>query len=205
MDYILGLWRFLYDVVFPPSPAAKLVRITTPTEVLRLYRPQTVGSIITLLPYQNPLVRTLIHEAKFHYNPRAYTLLAAVLTLHLTNTEEALVTPVPLSSKRLRERGYNQSQEIVQRACKSNARLHVHTRALIRIIDTRPQTELTKTERLKNVKDVFKVPDRYHTRIAGSHIVIVDDVSTTGATLQAAATALRKHNPQSVTLLALAH
>ncbi len=74
---------------------------------------------------------------------------------------------------------------------------------LARVRDTRPQTELSREERLTNVKDAFAciAPEA----IVGKDVVIVDDVVTTGATLTSAAHAILKHNPRSVTCIALAH
>ncbi len=68
---------------------------------------------------------------------------------------------------------------------------------------TTPQTSLEKLERLENMKNVFRVYKPDH--VKDKRILVVDDVTTTGATLRAAREELAKHSPASVTLLALAH
>ena len=101
--------------------------------------------------------------------------------------ERAALVPVPLSTARRRERGYNQSERL---AAALAARLGVAVWADVveRARDTRSQTRLTPDQRLGNVSGAFRVVDR--DRIAGAHLVLVDDVVTTAATLNACAAAL---------------
>jgi ComF family protein len=111
---------------------------------------------------------------------------------------------VPLSHKRKKERGYNQVELVAQRACtKTSARLEKHI--LLKVRHTPPQTTLSKSERLKNVVGAFGIHDHTAEKISGKHIILLDDVTTTGATLHAAKAALLPHSPASVTCLALAH
>lgn len=101
--------------------------------------------------------------------------------------ERAALVPVPLSAGRRRERGYNQSERL---AAALGARLGVAVWDDVceRARDTRSQTRLTPEQRLSNVSGAFRVADRG--RIAGAHLVLVDDVVTTAATLNACAAAL---------------
>ena len=103
--------------------------------------------------------------------------------------ERAALVPVPLASSRERERGYNQSALIAGGLC---ARWHVPLwdDCLVRARVTRTQTELTPGERLSNVAGAFRVRDSAHAKLRGAHVVLVDDVVTTGATLGACASAL---------------
>ena len=72
-----------------------------------------------------------------------------------------------------------------------------------RVRDTRPQTELARNERISNMRKAFII--KQPQQIVGKHIVLLDDVTTTGATLHAAKAALLLHHPASVTCIALAH
>jgi len=103
--------------------------------------------------------------------------------------ERAGLVPVPLSRSRRRERGFNQS-EVLAAHLGEIWRIPVWENALGRGASSRSQTELTPGERLSNVAGAFTVPEQAHTELRGAHVILVDDVVTTGATLRACASAL---------------
>ena len=103
--------------------------------------------------------------------------------------ERRALVPVPLSSKRLRERGYNQS-ELLARSLSSRWQLPVWNEVLIRVRHTETQTRLTPGDRLRNVSGAFCAPDSAKKMLRGAHVIVVDDVVTTAATLNACAAAL---------------
>ncbi|HWG52806.1 MAG TPA: double zinc ribbon domain-containing protein [Gemmatimonadaceae bacterium] len=103
--------------------------------------------------------------------------------------ERTALLPVPLSRTRLRERGYNQSA-LLARALGAHWRLPVWEHCVERTRDTRTQTRLTPEERRHNVSGAFAVPQSQRARLPGTHLVLVDDVITTGATLSECAAAL---------------
>jgi ComF family protein len=99
------------------------------------------------------------------------------------------VAPVPLALSRLRERGFNQS-ELLARALATRWQLPVWPDILERARATKTQTRLTPEERLANVSDAFRVRESARPTLRNAHVVIVDDVVTTAATLNACAAAL---------------
>ena len=103
--------------------------------------------------------------------------------------ERAAVIPVPLSPTRLRERGFNQS-ELLARAIGNRWNVPVWNEVLERSRVTRTQTRLTPEERLANVSGAFRVRDESRSLLRNAHVVLVDDVVTTAATLNACAAAL---------------
>jgi ComF family protein len=103
--------------------------------------------------------------------------------------ERTALVPVPLSRARARERGFNQS-ELIARALASRWRIPVWTDALARARDTETQTRLTPGDRLRNVAGAFDVSSSTSSRLRGAHVVLVDDVVTTAATMNACAEAL---------------
>lgn len=103
--------------------------------------------------------------------------------------ERAAIIPVPLSEARLRDRGFNQS-EILAIHLSKHWRIPVLPDALVRQTATRSQTELTPGERLSNVAGAFSVAQSALDEVRGEHIVLLDDVVTTGSTLGACARAL---------------
>jgi ComF family protein len=103
--------------------------------------------------------------------------------------ERSAVVPVPLSRQRTKTRGYNQSERLSV-ALAARWGVPVHENVLVRIRNTETQTRLAPGERLRNVSGAFSVPAGSRQRIRGAHLVVVDDVVTTAATLNACAAAL---------------
>jgi len=98
-----------------------------------------------------------------------------------------LVVPVPLHPRRLRSRGYNQSELLSRRFAKIR-RLEHSASILERTRETPPQTALGRAERAKNVRKAFLAS----TEVGGRKVLLIDDVCTTGATIQECARALLK-------------
>lgn len=111
-----------------------------------------------------------------------------------------IVVPVPLHRFRLWQRRYNQSAELA-RAIARKTDLPLADQALIRRKHTKPQVGLTAAQRKTNVAGVFKVPQHAKIMVAGRSVLIVDDVLTTGATINAAARALKKAGAEQVLVL----
>lgn len=103
--------------------------------------------------------------------------------------ERAGIVPVPLSVARRRDRGFNQS-ELVALHLSTIWRIPVLSSVLHRESATRSQTELTPGERLSNVAGAFMVAQTARKEVRGKHLVLLDDVVTTGSTLGACARAL---------------
>jgi ComF family protein len=102
--------------------------------------------------------------------------------------ERAALIPVPLAASRLRQRGYNQS-ECLARALGALWRVPVQC-ALVRSRATETQTRLTPEERVRNVQGAFAATAAARHELRGAHVVLVDDVVTTAATLNECAAAL---------------
>jgi ComF family protein len=111
---------------------------------------------------------------------------------------DALVA-VPLTRERERERGFNQA-ELLAAHLAATSGLPLRPRWLARCRGTRPQTELTAAERRANVARAFTASPR----AAGAHVVLVDDVFTTGATVAECARTLRAAGARAVGVLAVA-
>ncbi|HVB30200.1 MAG TPA: double zinc ribbon domain-containing protein [Gemmatimonadaceae bacterium] len=103
--------------------------------------------------------------------------------------ERAALVPVPLAAGRERERGYNQSERLA-RALAVHWDVPVWAHAVERIRHTTTQTRLTPEQRLVNVSGAFGAPEVARAALRRSHVVLVDDVVTTAATLNACAAAL---------------
>ena len=110
------------------------------------------------------------------------------------------VVPLPLSAQRLAERGYNQAILLARRLAPGRVRADV----LMRTRHTLPQHAKTREQRLKSLIGAFSVHSERAGDLGGQRIVLLDDVMTTGATLRAAAGALRKAGPSHITALVIA-
>jgi ComF family protein len=157
----------------------------------------------SLGPYEGTL-RVLVHELKYRGRRRVGDRLAE----EILSTPEAravargadVLVPVPLHPRREKERGFNQS-ELLARGVAGRTGLPV-ARALVRRVDTPPQTGLSAARRRANVAAAFAV--RRRAQVAGRVVVLVDDVRTTGATVRACASALLAAGAAEVRLLTAA-
>ncbi len=119
-------------------------------------------------------------------------------TVHFRQVET--IIPVPLHPKKLKKRGFNQS-EIIARGINECLQKDVDTKTLQRNIYTTSQTRKGRFARWKNVEDIFLVTKPK--RITGKHILLVDDVITTGATIEACTNALLKVPGTKVSVVSL--
>ena len=148
---------------------------------------------------------TAIHELKYaqksHLADSLGSLLALFAQTWIGELKGFLVMPVPLHPKRLRARGFNQSL-LLARCVASKAGAELDFLSLRRTKFTKPQTELRSEERKRNVRKAFDVvkPETVKRRT----ILLVDDVATTGSTLNECAKALKRAGADSVLCLVLA-
>jgi ComF family protein len=168
--------------------------------------------ITTLLDYKDTAVADLVRALKYEHSGKAADLAAEALADYLREEVSALRTfsarpimlvPMPLHVLRVRERGFNQMEKVLSKLpaeFHDGALSRISTSALLRIKQTPQQARLSRVERLKNVSDAFSVGDD---PVKNAHVILIDDVTTTGATLASAAKPLRKAGA-IVTLLALA-
>ncbi len=110
------------------------------------------------------------------------------------------VLPMPLGPARLAQRGYNQAFELARRLAPGKA----DARTLLRVRETAPQTTLDRSQRLANVQGAFAVDPTRAAALRGAHLLLIDDVMTSGASLAAAARALRDAGAARVCALVLA-
>jgi len=159
---------------------------------------------IRAVAYYEGVLRDTIHHFKYRNKQMLAAPLASLLVDYLAEypISADVIVPVPLHPRRLAERGYNQSALLAQ--CLSQALgWPVIEDSLIRVHHTQPQVEqLDAQARRENVQAAFVCQDN---RLANAQVLLIDDVYTTGATLQACGQALRQRGVRSVWALTLAH
>ncbi len=149
------------------------------------------------------VIRKAIHEFKYRNLKAAAPLLASFLQDFLLENPIPgdVLVPVPIHRKRLRERGYNQSSLIALELSRMSG-LPLIEDCLIRKVNTPPQVRTASAmERHKNIADAFACVDQ---RLQGKQVLLIDDVSTSGATLNTGAGALKTAGAASVWGLTLA-
>ncbi len=152
-----------------------------------LTTPPPLDAVHAAFVYAFPIDR-LVPRLKFHRDLAAGRLLADLMGQSLCGDAawpEAIV-PIPLHRARLRERGYDQALELAVPLSRRTG-IALRADALMRQRATSAQSELDADARRRNLRDAFSVA-----QALPAHVVLVDDVMTTGATLHAAARALRK-------------
>ncbi|MGI9181825.1 MAG: ComF family protein [Longimicrobiaceae bacterium] len=152
-------------------------------------------------------VRELVHALKYlGWEAVAVPLAARMLSLPLpedVEEEARLVVPVPISRVRLRERGYNQAELLAAAFADQSGRV-CEPALLARTRANERQTALHPSERRANVAGAFTVPQPRRAEIGGEHVLLIDDVWTTGATALSCAEALLEGGARVVSVLTFA-
>lgn len=111
--------------------------------------------------------------------------------------ENSVFVPVPLSKKREKWRGFNQAREIAKELSKFY-NFPLKDNLIIKIKETLPQVELSQKEREENIKGAFKLNEKLSNEIRAKTVFIIDDISTTRATLEEIASEIRKIRPREI-------
>jgi ComF family protein len=151
-----------------------------------LSHPPRYDAVSAAFAYAWP-VAPLIHNYKYGANLALAQLLAHALAEHLDTNGIDLIIPMPLADERLRSRGFNQALEIARTVSRLTG-IALSTSACRRVRDSVPQATLPWSERAKNIRRAF-VCDA---DLSGMRVAVIDDVMTTGATLNELARNLRK-------------
>lgn len=153
-----------------------------------LSKPPAFDQTFSPFNYQHS-IRFLIAQLKFNRQYKNARLLGYLLASHLRDTAEIpeLIIPVPLHKQRFRERGFNQSTEIAKTLSKQ-LNTPIDSKTCIRKRNTPHQIDLPAKKRHKNISNAFEVTQT----IKAKHVAIIDDVMTTGSTVNELARVLKK-------------
>lgn len=146
----------------------------------------------------SPVFQQLIHLLKYERFTSLARLFAQSLAEFIPLNFD-MVTAVPLNEVRMKERGYNQSA-LIARHLSEITRIPFNDNVLKRVRNTPSQTKLSRSERQQNVKDAFAVT----CDVEGMRILLIDDVITTGSTLNECARVLKEAQANQVTIAAMA-
>ena len=211
------MFQLLLDILFPQKPLVReLERMDASEFISRVGAPDTRAGkmILSCVSYRDLLARQAVWELKYRGNKKVAHLLGAVLYdeilaflleyAPLTNFTDPFLIPVPISEKRLRERGWNQCALLAKVLEElDGGRNFTLSHALTKTKDTPSQTKQdSRGKRLENLKGCFTADGK---AVAGRNIILIDDVATTGATLEEARRALRNAGARKVIAFTVAH
>lgn len=149
------------------------------------------------------IAQKLLHQLKYNQHPEVGVKIGALIGREIQSAAHSidLIIPVPLHAARLRQRGYNQSAMLAQGISETTG-IPWEESISIRKSNTKTQTRMNRAQRWENVKSVFGVSDQQ--KIEGKNILLVDDVITTGATLEACGQHLLEANCKSLSIVCIA-
>lgn len=131
-------------------------------------------------------VQALIHQLKYHGHKEIGEYFGKMLGSRLIEAEAYKsidqIIPIPLHRKKLKKRGFNQA-EVFAHGLGKTMNIEVNTKNVYRVIETSTQTKKSRYKRWENVSEIFQV--NHPENLANKHILLVDDVITTGATMEA--------------------
>ncbi|KGG79974.1 phosphoribosyltransferase [Caloranaerobacter azorensis H53214] len=159
--------------------------------------------VISPLEYTG-LVKKVIYKYKYGRKAYMYKALGAILVQAFEESDIKdidIIVPVPLHKSKIAYRGFNQS-ELLCRYISRKLNIPLDTKNFKRIKNTKLQNELNRIERVRNVRDAFKVVDSYVFK--NKNVLLVDDIYTTGATVNECSKTLLKSGANKVYVLTLA-
>lgn len=168
--------------------------------------PHVPEGLISIFNYRDKKLADVLIKGKYKFLSRTFNLLGKMVYDDVNKnfpnlfTNCSLLVPLPLHKHRQRWRGFNQS-EILSQSLASYLSLSYDS-VLVRYKSTQTQKDLKREQRIKNVKDAFKLKASAHIR--GKNIILIDDVTTTGSTLLEAAKVLKRNGASQVWCLTVA-
>ena len=160
--------------------------------------------LIYIFKYEG-LIRKLILDYKFHEKPYMYISIVAFILKNKTIYEKLqsydTIIPVPISKKRMKERGYNQSLLIAKKISK-DVKIPLQTNCLFKTKNIIEQSKLNKEQRKENIQNVYKLKNKEI--LKNKRILLIDDIYTTGSTVNECSKILQQGMPKKIDVLVLA-
>ncbi len=164
-------------------------------------RTKKLNGLYSATSYDNFIIKKLIHQLKYSYVKEIADPLSKIIIVHLANINKLenfsdfILLAVPLHKRKLKRRGFNQSEEIAKRLSEI-IKIPYLKNVLIKIKETPAQANLKKEEREKNLESAFSCQNKE--LISGKKILLVDDVFTTGSTMEECAKTLKNCQAKEV-------
>ena len=172
--------------------------------VINEYNNRNFSKHLYIFRYEG-IIRNKIIEYKFEDKGYLYKMFAKIIlsdkkTCNFIKKYDVII-PVPISKKRKKKRGYNQS-ELVANELAQKLNQDIWTDIIIKKKDNKPQSELNKLERIKNVEDIYEINKPIEVKI--KKVLLLDDIYTTGSTVNEIARKLKQNQTQEIGVITLA-
>lgn len=172
--------------------------------------------IFSVFDYKDPLIQKIIWQLKYKHHRRLGKILGKILYNSLlekiseihdfSKGKKIIILPVPITRKKTTKRGYNQSEEIARGFCEENKDIfEINSKIIARKKGFLPQAKIkNRKERFANIKGAFYLKEK-NVHLSGQTIIIIDDVTTTGATLREIMKLLKEYEVKKVFGFTIAH
>jgi ComF family protein len=220
MKKLLMITDWFLDIVFPQTCLGCKARGVIICEVcivkIHTAERETAPNILTCYDYQDPIIKSAVWNLKYYRKRHLGSILGQLLHANLiedisdiktfASARPILVVPTPLSRNRNKTRGYNQAEILAKNfcACETKEVFELRNDLICKKIDTAPQARIeNRAKRIENIRGAFKATNEADIR--GRTIIVIDDVTTTGATLTEIMKILKNAGAKRVVGFALAH
>ena len=233
MGFLFHFLRFFGDILFPRPELVRRLEAMSSREILAAVAvagtienlaANPPGRFFALFKYSDPLTKQIVWEIKYRANKKLAGAIGVLIYEKLSKImldrkfsgadnldSSVILIPIPASLRRLRLRGFNQT-ELIARAVMENAKTDTssfsyHPNILIKTKNTPAQSSLTsRASRLSNLRGVFVLKDVDSAEVMrGKNIILIDDVITTGATMKEVVEVITRAGAKSVIGVAIAH
>ena len=218
MCYTWGMkfLRKILDIFFPPSETeqeliARCANGDIPDAPLLPHK-----NIYAVTNYREPIIRKSIRILKTKHNVPIARCFAKLLHEHIESliqeqgpfatTKRIVIIPIPITTSRLRERGFNQAELVADSLALCDPTTYVIKKLLHKVSETQKQAvRMSKTQRKENIKGCFVCIEKHTRKESGVLYIVLDDVITTGATMHEAMKTLRKSGYRNIIGIGVAH
>ena len=210
-----GLWNFIFPLSCVGCTRHGSALCTKCLSEISLADTSVDKNIYPVFDYKHPIVKRALWELKFKNNKAvAQPLAQALYDKMLEEMQELeifqgftnpLIIPIPLSKRREKERGYNQSEILcTELSFIDPMSFKLYTNVLYKTFDTKQQTKTrNRSERKNNLRGCFAV--KHQEKIKGKNIILIDDIVTTGATISEARKVLKMFGAKKIIAFTVAH
>jgi competence protein ComFC len=176
--------------------------------------------LICSMSYKNEILKKMIISLKYKFNEDILQILGEILKTEfvyfsqiIPQMKKAILVPIPLHKKRLKFRGFNQSEKLANYLFQSLKEDEIFDKTnfsveiadiLFRKFYSIPQAKSNKQDRLTNLKNCFAIKKEYEYKIENKFIILIDDVATTLSTLNEASKVLKEHHPEHILAMTIA-